>query len=445
MSQEALFAELEARFVALQNAIARLDAEAETNIVRWRYSVDSAFELRADFFRRFNEKPGTLIDDEPVSASIYHAYAYDAQDRIIYAATFQSEEEPRLCAFYAYDGHTIELAEYVIELYKGKYHLRTFGRLRRDATGRPLDYVECNQQAAGQAAFIFERYHYDEQDRLNQIDTQYRSNPVPVNEHIQDSWQQAVEEQRRLARMLGTEDQFEAGVLPQLETVKQQMSQVREYRTIAHYEYEGDVLRRILEQSRSTMLDGSPMERQYVIYETPREYETEERLYAAARARLRVEILYQIMRIDADIRQQSRFYSLEVYFDAVAGDGVLLTLSPEIIRQDWERTTTEATYQSLIWETHADKRVTHVNVTPPQDFARLVRLWRQDDRWGAIRGLLYRVARDLNDENWAGLLNCTQDFIVFGNDYLTEDKQEEIRASVPEDKLRMLQAKGLIE
>lgn len=57
---ETLFSELQKRFDALKTAYDRLDSEADTRIVRWRYAEESAFELRADYFRRFNANPGRL-------------------------------------------------------------------------------------------------------------------------------------------------------------------------------------------------------------------------------------------------------------------------------------------------------------------------------------------------------------------------------------------------
>ena len=151
------------------------------------------------------------------------------------------------------------------------------------------------------------------------------------------------------------------------------------------------------------------------------------------------------MQIDVETRQETRWCNLEVYFDAVAGDSMLLTLVPEVVQQEWARVTLERSYRSFIWETDADKRFIQVNFSPPPEYEHFVQRARLDDKWDEIRMLVYAAAHDLNLENWAGLLNVTDDFIVFGNDYLTEDPHDEIRASVPEDKLRRLRAKGLIE
>ncbi len=51
---------LQARFAVLQNAYQQLDAEADAQIVRWRYAAKRVFDLRVDYHRRVNEKIGAL-------------------------------------------------------------------------------------------------------------------------------------------------------------------------------------------------------------------------------------------------------------------------------------------------------------------------------------------------------------------------------------------------
>jgi len=434
MSPDALFAELEARFDALKVTLNLLDAEAEANIVRWRYSVESAFELQADFYRRFNETPGTLLDDEPSEAYTFYAYGYDAQERIIYAALFQSEAEPRLCSFYSYGENVIEVAEFGIELYVGRYHLGKVGRLRLGMDERLQDYTAC-VAGEGRANFLFEGYHYDERGRLARVVMINQARPRPLSAEAQSRWDHALDQQRQMAKMLGTEEQWSAQFEPM---VNQAVFQATNYRTETIYQYDGDTLKSIITEDPDRL---NPR----VVYEPPREGETDEQVRKAARASLRVEVLHQILQIDVETRQETRWCNLEVYFDAVAGDSMLLTLVPEVVQQEWERVTLERSYRSFVWEIGADKRFIQVSFSPPREYERFIQRARLDDKWDEIRMVVYAAARDLNTENWDGLLNVTDDFIVFGNDYLTEDPHEEIRASVPEDKLRILRAKGLIE
>src|SRR5262249_34672719 len=132
-------------------------------------------------------------------------------------------------------------------------------------------------------------------------------------------------------------------------------------------------------------------------------------------------------------------------YDAVADDGLLLTFGAEEQRAVWERETDERTYRSLIYHQlgwHSDS----IEIWELSgDYERFMRTRRRDRQWDEIRKLLNQVARDLNDVNWDEMLNTTDDFIMFAHDYeAMEDVEDEIRACVPEDKLRILRAKGLL-
>ena len=142
--KETVLSELQARFVALKGDFVRLDQEVETRIRRWRYAEQSVFELRADYFRRFNERVGQLIDDEPTEAYMFYAYGYDEQERIIFAAFFQAETDPRAATFYDYAEDQINFAEYFMVHHTDQYYLGTVARLVQSAE-RPLYYAEYGQ------------------------------------------------------------------------------------------------------------------------------------------------------------------------------------------------------------------------------------------------------------------------------------------------------------
>jgi hypothetical protein len=389
-SREKLFTELETRFNTLKDEYARLDADADSNVVRWRYAQRPAFDLRPDFFRRFNQKPGDLTDDEPVTAFLYYAYGYSADERVIYAAVFQTEAVPRIATFYQHYPDRIELASYAVTLYTEDYHLRKVGWLVQPSEDRPVIYAEYEQDA-GEIRFYYEEYVYDEQGRLARIPTYY---------------------------------------------VTQLRSQRAETHSEAVYQYEGDRLIRI-----TSRLPGS---QERVLYEARRKGETKKTLFEAARVSLR-EVIVERVRLDPATRQE-RVYNLVISYDAVADDGLLLTVAPEAQREAWERETSDQSYESLLYHQLAWQPEQIEIWSLPEEYERFLRQTRRDERWDDIRSLFIRVARDLNEQDWSGLLNVTDDFIVFANDYEAgNDVHDAIRASVPMEKLRILQAKGLID
>src|SRR5579859_8032931 len=89
IDKEALFNELQMRIYALQNDFKRLDTESEALVTHWRFADRFAFELRVEFYRRFNTRPGILEDNEGLMPPGYYAYGYDAQERIVCAANFR--------------------------------------------------------------------------------------------------------------------------------------------------------------------------------------------------------------------------------------------------------------------------------------------------------------------------------------------------------------------
>src|SRR5574341_2406033 len=167
---EALLNQLEERFTTLRSRFDEIDREADRGIIQWRYAVDSAFELQAEFYRRFNAKPGTLVEEEPLQEFIYIAYGYDSQERVLCAAVFQSEELPRTYAYYDYDEASIDLAEFGIVWYTDRYDLRKVGRLVQAVDGTPLTYAEFFA-TDGQAQWMIEVYRYAQQGRMERVET----------------------------------------------------------------------------------------------------------------------------------------------------------------------------------------------------------------------------------------------------------------------------------
>jgi hypothetical protein len=438
--REALFHQLEARFDSLKARFEQLDAEVDARIVRWRYALDSAFELRADYFPRFNQKPGSLLDDEPTQAYLYHAYGFDAQNRLIYAATFQTEELPRVCAFYEHGEDRIDFAEFQHELYTEKFHLVKVGRLVQSPSQSPVYYDEY-AQAEGQAGLFSEEYHYDERGRLARILSTTRKQPRPLSPEAEQRWQQAIEQQRQMARLFGTEKQFEETMLPMMQGAFQQQGT---YHTEERYEYEGDTLKRIVSRFGEASGDFSQSPPR-TLYEAPRTGETPEGLYEAARSALRELISERIRQFGAADARRTRFFNLLLTYDAVADDGLMLTFGTQARREAWERNGDGEGYGAMVFygDPFSDRARSIELWELPEDFERFVRDQRREQGWNTIRDLIARVCLDLNERDWSGVLNTTDDFIIFAWDHeALPDVEDEIRACVPPEKISLLEEEG---
>jgi hypothetical protein len=404
--EEALFKELKAHFESLRDKFPERDAEADRLIKRWRYAERSVFELQVEYFRRFNRKPGRLVDTEPTDAFMFISYGHDDQDRILCAASFQSEELPRLYTFYEYATDGIDLAEFGVELGTDRYFLNKVARLVQPSGQHPLYYGEYSGSRAA-ARRVFEEYHYDDLGRIARISSSHRFQPRPL------TWDFGPQQA----------DFF-------IEEI---------------FEYKGETLNRILQRGHDIGDDTEKWWPETVLFEAPAPGETFEMLYAAARARLYDAVIQQIKQLEPAKRLQAR-YCLIISYDAVADDGILLILGLQARREAWEKKSSERSYRSLFYNT-LDWRSDSLEMWDlPNNYVRFLRLHRRDENWETICDLLNVVARDLNNYDWKQLLNTTDDFIVFANDSeAMEDVHDEIHACVPEDKLRLLRDTGRLD
>lgn len=255
----------------------------------------------------------------------------------------------------------------------------------------------------------------------------------------------ALEQQRVMARMLGTQDDPRFAQFEQM--FRSMGSQQSDSTTDEIFEYEGETLQRIVSQARSN-IDGSESPvYTHMIYEAPIPGQTDATLYDAAFASLYDAVINSIRQFDPTKRAQTHYYNLILSYDAVADDGLLLTLGLQAQREAWERETDETSYRSLQYHSLMTNH-NSINIwellTP--EYERFIRVNRREQTFETIRQLLNEVARKLNDFDWTGILNTTDDFIVFANDYeALEDPHDEIRACVPERKIRLLQERGLLE
>ena len=182
-----------------------------------------------------------------------------------------------------------------------------------------------------------------------------------------------------------------------------------------------------------------------LIYELPPEGETDELLTMVARQDLRQYVIERLKQLEAAERPQTPVYCLVLSYDAVADDGVSLRLGEFAQREAWAQETDEYNYRSLIFHSYMTDQV-FIHISPLSDvYERWLRTYRRDHRWQDIRQLINQVARDLNDQDWGGIFDTTDDFIVFASDYeAMEDVHDEIRNCVPANKEQLLIAKGLL-
>ena len=165
-----------------------------------------------------------------------------------------------------------------------------------------------------------------------------------------------------------------------------------------------------------------------------------------ARATLYIEVINYLVQLDRTTRKQTRYYNLVLNYDAVSDDGVLLIFGEQAQRDAWEKSTDKWDYSSLFYDAVNWKHEYTSLSTLPEEYQLFLDAHRFHDDFDAIRDLLNAVAGDLNDFNWEGLLNVSEDFVIFAHDYAAlANVDDEIRACVPEYKMRILRSKGLLK
>jgi len=244
-AQTELLSELEHRFHQLASNYVMLDAQIERQIVRWRYASRQAFALRFDYLRRTNSVPGELRDVEPTRELSYYAYGYDAQGRIVNESYFGVEELPHQSTFFDHHGGYTDLAEFLKTPLTERYTLTRVGRLVQAA--KPLYFADYGETPDGRQAHTFERYEFNEQGRPLHVTTTGGVGPGTKTNAALERMNEALEQQRKIARILGTEVLFEQS-LPQIqELLSHNIAHPVDSTRIVTYEYDGDALLRIVE------------------------------------------------------------------------------------------------------------------------------------------------------------------------------------------------------
>lgn len=439
--QTVLLNQLKARFDSLKGAYQRLDDIANRDIVRWRHALESAFEIRVDYFRRTNNRPAALIDDEP-DANSFYAYGYDAQGRVIYAAIFGLGDLPMTSIFYTYRPDGIEIATYHSDTLFQKYTLIKVARLVQPSGQNPTHYAEY-AVAGHQEAHLTELYHYDEAGRLAKIEVSQGDGPIK-SDSADALLQQLMEQQRTLAQMFGRED-----LSQQMEGALQNL--LSESSLTLHeefYEYQGEALQRIVHYTRESTFPIFEKNKGITLYQAPRAGETPEALFAAGRVSLRQAILDALAKFDQ--RATMKICWLVLEYDVAEDDGLMLTFGADEVRQAWEQATPKSSpnwnFEKLYWHVLNKGPATRLKLSDiPNDYDRCLRAYQQAERYEEVDRLMRQVAQDLNAHNWQGLLNVTDDFIVFAHDYeAMGDIRDDLRACVPDAKLHVWREKGLV-
>jgi hypothetical protein len=391
-----LLKELRVRYETFAQSYRTLDEESDRHIVCWRYATSPAFDLRADYFRRINTRQAVPFDSEPTESPHYFAYGYDDRDRIIYIANFALQELPISAAFVLYGIDHVDLLEYN-PIGSGVYILGKNARLVMSEAGTPRHYAEIARTVMGVASSTYERYRYDDKGQLLRIHETRHHSPLMLLQHY--------------------------------------------YVAVSMYSYEGDHVQRIITRFRSSTLDKT---HHSITYEARNPNEGDAMLFTSASQSLKTVIVEHVIQYVAQ-RTSEKVYCLVMSYDAVIDDGILVTLGYERDRQRWAQSPYERSYRALMEETNFEQSSFSIYDLPP-DFARFMLKMRDDEHYATIRRLFNQVARDLNGFDWKNILDITDDFIVFASDYeALADTHDEIYNCVPEDKIRLLIASGLLD
>ncbi len=436
---EALRLTLAARFAALEQAFDALDAQAEADIVQWRYALRSAHALQPDYFRREGLRRGVLVEDEPAEAAAFYAYGYDTQQRIVYHAFFDIFALPRTAHYYRYADGEVEMAAYGHNTHTDSYALDVVARLVLDADGRPHLYGE-HLLLSDRVVQTLERCHYDADGRLHRIEQRIVSRGQHTQADLDRLWDDIMAQQRLTARLLGTEDLLEqslaAADLPQFQAADHDHGMVQEY------VYDGERLLRIVAR-----IAGQNPGPERVLYWARQQETWLEPRFSAARESLTAYVL-------ETLRQQAlaeTVYVLVLAFDLTADASLTAHLGYESHRRAWQAETAPpyrvyAHLLSTLAEVEGEGAV-FVALPPPlpDGYTRFMHEMRADHQWDVIDALLTGIAQDLNRADWGGVLATTDDFIVVAGDFAAlEDPHEALSESVPQDKLMLLRKRGWI-
>ncbi len=433
--ETALFLALRDRYHTLTTDFDLLHAAVRAEISHWRYALGTAFELRADYAYRYDEheeKPGPFQSTEPGAAQVYHSYGLDAQGRIVYDATYRGETAPRSLRLYRYDGDVIECA-------RGTLRTSVRGSLPRFSSlamlihhnGRPAHYVSYADDWYT-VTTEHEYYHYDTLGRMVGIRTHLLNWPYRAS--AAEDWERyvegMVETRRREAVAAGVPFDDDMAHMYRAMLARGSHMLPIDHWIDEMYTYDGDRLARI---DAYAAADGTSR----VVYEALRPGENEYALFEAARVSLRSAVL-------AYLRENPPDETLDVLSLEYCGsypDALEFMFGAARQRPRSKHRTTEPRYYRFTTGDYV-----RMAAPMPEDCARFIRWMRRERNAGAVARLMNRVAFDLNQVDWFGILDSADDLVVIARNYDAEpDMKAVVGACLPDDKLAMLRDKGVIE
>ncbi len=434
MNLTPLFHDLELAFQGYADQYDQLDAANEQRITYWRYATRPAFDLRYDYLRRSDVAPGVLAEVELVAESVYYAYGFDAQDRIVNESFFSVEDFPQSCIFYTYpEGHT-DLVQFERQPFSEGYTLTRVGRLLHPDSAQPLIFAEYAVDLMGSQNRTLESYTFDAAGRPVLI-TIAKQSDVRI-----DTTKLSGINTDGIGISLSTPANPQGIQIfaPMPKSVKNQIP-LGNFESVIHavYEYEGDRLLRIVERDP----DGTLQPR--VLYKAPHPDDTEQSLYESAYVSLRQAILDQIRTFEPN-DEDRRMFCIVIDYDTVAGDNLGIALLPQSQRTQWEQEADPRSYNALNFLTFEGAYLFSIFM-PSEASHSYIHAMRREDRWDDIRTLINHVARDLNDFDWTPYFEPADDFIVFALDpQFFFDVTKDILGCIPNATADLLRERGYL-
>ena len=356
---------------------------AESQVVRWEYWSGPAYDPKPYYFERAL-RSGVVKRGKRLEKPTPRgcAYGFDAQGRVVVDRQARSPDDPAFDEFFTYDKSGIESAAYQRD---GKHALHYVTRqLHRN--GRPTSTVVLDAGARNSHA---ETYRYRD-GRLRNIGV--------------------------VSRIGGDE------MTVKFDLVYEPDGQLRAIRR--HYDY---------------------IPQPFPIYWNPASGETLDSLFQSMHKTL----LDLIPKTVAKAKIKEPAYCLALAYDIGEGEiPPIIGVGLEKERQHW-LTTQGKEAKSVLWNPAEFSRYEDgtLDLDAPNlqyESEKLLQMVLMKEALHVPQKLLNTIAADLNKRNWKGILATTDDFIVYAIDLEGDDFRKNLKAGVPEKKLKLLKSRRLI-
>ena len=356
---------------------------AESQVVRWEYWSGPAYDPKPYYFERAL-RSGVLKRGSQLAKPTARAcaYGFDAQGRVVVDRQAKSADEPAFDEFFIYDKSGIESAAY---RHDGKHALWYVTRqLHRN--GRPTFTDELD---AGARNSHSETYRYRD-GRL--------SNIVVVSR-------------------IGNDEM----------TVKFDLV------------YEPDGTLRAIRRHYDYLPEPFP------IYWNPASGETLDSLFKSMRQTL-LDLIPKTV-VKAKIKETA--YCLALAYDVGGGEiPPILGVGLEKERQHWLATQGKEA-KAVTWNPAEFSRYEDGTLdldAPNLEYKseKFLQMVLMKEALHIPQKLLNTIAADLNKRSWKGVLSTTDDFIVYAIDLEGDDFKQNLKAGVPDKKLKLLKSRRLL-